>query len=279
MLKKLFELVLFGSIFIGCCTVALCMQTNIVLGLPLNPPYFYVFVFGATLTQYNLHYVTKTSAIDGSRRLQWSLKNRKTHFLLLGIGVIMIIYSLFGFSLYHFGVLILLGGIAFFYSFPMLFLGKRIKDFGILKILTLVLLWTLVTVWFPANRMGYDPAEFAFIFFRRFVFMFVLCLLFDIKDGPVDRLQGIRTLGVMLSKKSAHLLCYALLTLFVLMSLGHYLFAPGDGFFLAMLLSAIATGYIVYATRNNNSDVLYLAGVDGMMLLQFLLVYVFSLNL
>lgn len=211
MLKKLFEFVLFGSIFIACCTVALCMQTNIVLGLPFNPPYFYVFVFGATLAQYNMHYVAKTSAIVGSRRLQWSLKNRKIHFILLGIGVSMIIYSLFGFSLYHFGILILLGCIAFFYSFPMLFLGKKIKDFGILKILTLVLLWTLVTVWFPANRMGYEGVSFAFVFFKRFVFMFVLCLLFDIKDAPIDSMQGNPDAGRKARQKNSTfgLLCFS----------------------------------------------------------------------
>lgn len=279
-IKKFFDFILFGSIFISCCTVAFCMQTNILLGLPLNHFAFYVFVFGATLTHYNLHYVAKKVAVVNSERLHWTMNNFPTHFILIAIGVGLIIYSLTTFQLQHFLILILLGAIAVVYSFPVIPFGKRkrIKDYGILKITTLTLLWTLVTVWFPVNLMPFDGVLFTVIFIKRFVFMFLLCLLFDIRDAPVDESQNIKTLAVWLGKDAAYKLCFILLWVFVIFSVGEAIYFEGH-FLGAFIISAIATGLIIQYSKKNNDDITCLAGVDGMMLLQALLVYLFSLKL
>src|SRR5690606_14002425 len=97
------------------------------------------------------------------------------------------------FHLEHFVILALLGCIAVLYSFPFLPFGKkrRIKDYGFLKIITLALLWTLVTVWFPANRWEIDHGLFTLVLAKRFVFMFVLCLMFDVRDIPIDSKEHI----------------------------------------------------------------------------------------
>ena len=120
MFKKISEIFLFGSIFISICAVAMCIETNLLLRLPLNNTTFYLFVFGATLVQYNLHYFFKTVAVAGSKRLAWSLKNRNMHKVFIAVGVTLILYSLFSFRLHHFIILLVLGAIAFLYSFPFL---------------------------------------------------------------------------------------------------------------------------------------------------------------
>ena len=279
--KKAWELILFGSIFIASCAVAFCMETNILLGLPLNSFSFYGFVFGATLVQYNLHYLVKTIAVKDSIRLVWSQRNKTIHLLLLIIGIILILFSFFSFHLKHFIVLLCLGCVAFLYSFPFLPFGKkrRIKDYGFLKIITLALLWTLVTVWFPVNNMRYDPYLFLFVFVKRFVFMFVLCLLFDVRDIEIDSKEKINTLAVMIGKKKAYSVSYLLLIVFVIFSFAQYFYFPQTGFLIAMLISAIVTYVTIEFTKKDNSDFIYLAGIDGMMLLQAMLIYVFSLKL
>lgn len=280
-LKKISSFILFGSIFIAACAVGFCMETNILLGVPLNSFSFYSFVFGATLVQYNLHYLVKTIAVKDSERLAWSMKNKMIHIILLVSGCVLILYSLFSFHLEHFMILIGLGGIAFLYSFPFLPFGKkkRIKDYGFLKIITLSLLWTLVTVWFPVNDMDVNTKLFLFVLVKRFVFMFILCLLFDIRDEEIDSKEKINTLAVKLGKKKSYILSYFLLALFVLLSFTQYLLFPQTGFFLAMVISAIFTFITVELTKKTNSDFIYLAGIDGMMILQALLVYLFSLKL
>jgi uncharacterized membrane protein len=140
--KKLAEFVLFGSIFIGLCVVALCIETNLLLHVPLNTCSFYCFVFGATLVQYNLHYLFKTTAVNNSQRLAWSFKNKTIHKVLLSTGITLILFSFVSFRLHHFIILAVLALIAFLYSFPVIPFGKRkrIKDYGFLKIITLALM-------------------------------------------------------------------------------------------------------------------------------------------
>jgi 4-hydroxybenzoate polyprenyltransferase len=279
--RKISEFILFSSIFISLCAVALCMETNILLGLPLNHFSFYCFVFGATLAQYNLHYFAKTVAVTGSHRQAWSQNRKQLHFILLVIGGLLILFSFFSFHLKHFLILGCLGAISFLYSFPFLPFEKkrRIKDYGFLKIMTITLLWTLVTVWFPVNTMPVADKLFLLIFLKRFVFMFVLCLLFDVRDIEVDSKDNINTLAVMMGKKNSYLLSYILLIVFVILCLVQYFYFPQTGFLIAMLISAAATFLTIELTKKTNSDFLFLAGIDGMMLLQAVLVFLFGLKL
>lgn len=280
-MKKLLEFILFSSIFIAACAVVFCIETNILLGLPLNSFSFYCFVFGATLLQYNLHYSTKKIAVKNSERLRWSHNNKKLHFFLLVVGGLLIFFSFFSFHLRHFIILACLAAISFLYSFPFLPFGKkkRIKDYGLLKIVTLALLWTLVTVWFPVSNMPADRMLFMFVFVERFIFMFVLCLLFDLRDIEIDRKEKINTLPVMLGRKKSYNLSYALLILFLAITLLQYFYLPQLSFFIAMVLSSLITFIMIERTKKTNTDFVYLAGIDGMMLLQAILVYLFSLNL
>jgi 4-hydroxybenzoate polyprenyltransferase len=160
-------------------------------------------------------------------------------------------------------------------------MGKRrkIKDYGFLKIVTLSLLWTLVTVWFPVNTMHVDNWLFFLVFIKRFIFMFVLCLLFDLRDIEIDREERINTLPVKLGKAACYRLSYALLILLLLLSVVQYIYIPQLSFLVAVVISLLITFWVIEQTKKNNSDIIYLAGIDGMMLLQAVLIYAFSLNL
>ena len=278
MIRKTIEFILFSSVFIACCAVAMCIETSLLMHLPLNSLSFYSFVFGATSVQNNLHYLVKRNAVKGSRRMTWSMRNRSFHLGMIAFGSGLIIFSLFSFHLHHFIFLLLLGAIACLYSFPVLPFQnkKRLKDFGVLKITTLALLWTLITVWFPVNQMNFNVISFGLVFLRRFVFMFILCLLFDIRDTEVDSQENIRTIPVIIGSHKSYIICYSFLSLFVLLSLIQFLHSPELLPLSVMLASAVATLFTIKYTKKHNSDFIYLALVDGMMLLQALLVIITS---
>ena len=274
-MKKLADLLVFGAIFISCCAVALCMETNILLGIPLNHWSFYCFVFGATLVQYNLHYYFKQPTGFPSERDDWSVRHRGTQKGLLALGTLLILGSVGFLQPRHFGVLAVLSLVALFYSLPLLPFGKRrLKEYGYLKILLLSLEWTLVTVWFPADQSGIDPTSYWLVFARRFIFMFVLCLLFDIRDAEADRAAGIRTLPVRMGLPRPYLLADLLLLVFLLASAWQLARTGQFVFFHAMLLSAACTRLVIQLSKSRNNDYVYLAAVDGMMLLQAILVAV-----
>lgn len=281
MFKKIIGIFFFGSIFISLCAVALCIETNLLLHLPLNSISFYLFVFGATLLQYNLHYLFKITASVQSGRFNWSEQNRYVYKLLIAFAIALIMYSLFSFQFRQLPVLVLFGIIAFVYSFPILPFKnkKRIKDFGLLKIITLALLWTLVTVWFPVEDLILSDLSLQLIFLRRFVFIFLLCLLFDIRDIDSDKKENIKTLAVKLGIETSYRLCFILLLIFIVLSVIQLVNNNNLVELVAMLLSAAATAMVILYTRRNKSDYVYMVGVDGMMLLQALLVITGSIYL
>lgn len=257
----------------------MCIETNLLLHLPLNSTTFYFFVFGATLFQYNLHYLIKKKAVDNSIRFQWSQKNKETHLLLIIGGLILIISSLFTFRLHHFIFLGILGIITLLYSQPILPFKtkKRIKDFGLLKIFTLVLMWTLVTVWFPADQASVGLLSFQLVFLRRFIFIFVLCLMFDIRDEPVDKMENIRTMPVTTGLKNSYNIAYILLGSFLAISVFQFYYNHNLIELNAMIISCFVTAFMIHFSKKNNSDIVYLAGIDGMMILQAALVIIGSI--
>ena len=274
MIKKLTEFVIFGSIFIALCAVGLCMETSFLLHLPLNNLGFYTFIFGSTLAQYNLHYLIKKTALSGSIRFIWSSKNKKYHKALFIFGCILIFLSLFSFHITHFFALGCMSAISLLYTLPILPFKnkKRIKDFGLLKIITLALLWTLVTVWFPLVEAHFETISFTLIFIRRFIFIFILCLVFDIRDMQIDGSSKIKTLPIILGVKVSLLICYLMLLLFVIITSVDYYFFNDSVQFYCMILSALITWIFILFYNKKRNDFYYLAGIDGMMLLQSVIV-------
>ncbi|MCU0384601.1 MAG: UbiA family prenyltransferase [Flavihumibacter sp.] len=272
-MRNLADFLLFSAVFIGLCAVALCWETNTLLGLQSGHWSLYSFVFGATLLQYNLHYFFKKQHAFKSERQDWSIRNRTTQKILVGFGLVLIGFSIFWLEPRHFVVLVVLAALASLYSFPLLpLVRKPLKEYGLLKIVLLSLEWTLVTVWFPADQQGVDMTSYWLVFFRRFLFMFVLCLLFDLRDKELDAVNGIRTLPVRLGTKATYQLADGLLLLFLVISIVQ-LFRTGNyPFFHAMLLSAALTRFVIQQTKKINNDYIYLAGIDGMMLVQAILV-------
>ena len=203
--------------------------------------------------------------------------NKTTHCLLITTGIIPVIMSLFSFGIYQFIFLFVSGIITLLYTVPVLPFKskKRIKDFGILKIVTLALIWTLVTVWFPAGQEA-NTGSFQLIFAGRFIFIFILCLVFDMRDVGVDSIENIRTIPLIAGRQNAYRIIYFFLILFILISLLQYFSTKNFIQFNAMLISAFATFFVVKISRKQHSDFFYLACIDGMMLLQAMLVIIDS---
>lgn len=231
------------------------------------------------MVQYNLHYLVKKNAHSNSSHFKWSNKNYTTHLFLTGAGMFSLIIALFNFKLHHYLLLLVFGIITLLYSLPVLPLAnkKRLKDFGILKIIMLVLLWTLVTVWFPVDQVNIKDTSFILIFIRRFIFLFALCLVFDIRDIEIDTIEKIKTIPIIIGVTKTYILSYILLSLFILISLIQHLQVHDPGQLNAMMLSAGATFVMIEYIKKNKSDITYLACIDGMMLLQAMLVIIGSI--
>ncbi|HVB04586.1 MAG TPA: UbiA family prenyltransferase [Chitinophagaceae bacterium] len=277
---QLLKSFIYGAFFISLCAVALCMETSRELGLPFNHLTFYLVVFSATLGQYNFHYLIKNNGVADSERFRWSGEHKQLHLLFNLLGAVGLLIGLIHLNIRHIIALGIIAAITVLYSFPVLPFRKkrRLRDFGLLKILVLSLVWTLITVWFPVIREGSINFAFLIVFATRFLFIFTLCLAFDIRDARIDAAQGTNTIPVALGERMSYRII--LVTLLGFAGLCVWLFKINLQFmqFNAMIISATATYFIIEYSRRNHSDMVYLAGIDGMLFLQAMLVLISGLK-
>jgi len=163
---------------------------------------------------------------------------------------------------------IILGVFAFSYFLPVLPFKnkKRIRDFGWLKIAVLAAVWTTATSVLPILYWRKQVTTFPFEIMLRLVFIFTLCVLFDIRDMQKDRESNIDTLPHKVGIMNSYRLVHLALLLFAALSIIQYARFPVAGRLAAAFITATATWVVAGYLRKNPSDRAYAALADGVML-------------
>jgi 4-hydroxybenzoate polyprenyltransferase len=77
---------------------------------------------------------------------------------------------------------------------------RLFKRSGIFKTILLAFTWACVTVYMPLNLSLTDITAAAwFVLIRRFLFMLILCIIFDNRDSAIDKIRGIKSLSTEIS--------------------------------------------------------------------------------
>lgn len=268
MFNRFVSWVLYTSLFAAFCAAGLCLATEQLL-LRRFPPVFsalHALVFGSTLLVYNTHYLLKKA--EHSDRFDWTQRHHFWHYAFWLMGMVLCAGSVFFLPASVWEACVWLAVLSFTYSIPLLpFKEKRrLKDFGFLKILVLTSVWTIVTSVLPMLYWRLPLAAYPFEIALRFVFMFVLCMAFDVRDMQTDYESRILTLPNRIGVRNAYRLMYGAVALFVLLCFVQFL-RYGEAARLAG--SCAAAVYVLWAidyTRRHPSDKAYLLYVDGAML-------------
>lgn len=268
--------VLYTSLFAALCSTGLCMATERLL-LNRVPALFsalHLLVFCSTLLVYNTHYLVKKSTAEISDRFAWSQHFRLWHYLFWGAGFAGCLFSIFFLPPAIWEACVWLGVLSFAYSLPLLpFKNKRrIKDYGWVKIMVLTAVWTIVTSVLPMLYWGKPLAGYPFEIVIRFIFMFTLCVAFDIRDMQTDLDAGIITVPNIIGLKNSYRLMDITIIIFLLFSIIQYFRYPSVSRLSAEVITAIITRMVIVYAKNHPSDKAYLGLVDGMMLLYAILV-------
>lgn len=253
------------------------MQTSLLLHTSLSSPLFYCFIFGATIFQYNLPYVITVRRQQIQAKLL-SFTHINFHHWLARLGLMCMMISLSSLTRWQLLLFSCIGILTLMYSFSLLpfIKGKRLKDFGFVKILSLTVLWVTVTVVVPVAGNNVSNSSLLFLCVLRLLYLWVLCLLFDIRDITIDNNAGIKTIPVLLGKGHTRLLCYLLTGVFLVLSV-YFAFQTQNIFVLnAYIISATATFFVIWLSNTYTSALFHLTCVDGLMLLQALLIIIGS---
>lgn len=264
---KWFHFILSHSIFIAVCAMALAFQTAQLLQLR-NNLFVYGFVFFATISSYNFYWILSKSAFAGKIVLSEIIKKEATNFFLFLTATAGMAFCFFKSALpiNHVFVAILL---TVLYSIPLLpfrFLYFTRKA-GVLKTILLAFTWTYVTVFIPIQKsyLLLDNAD-LFIITRRFLFMLMLCIIFDNRDKAVDKIRGLHSLATDLSPAVLRILIY---TIFVIL-FGSNFFYKDYGITLAqsvaLQISTLALLMTYFYSAKKRNYFFYYFIVDGLML-------------
>ncbi len=275
---KWLHFILSHSIFIAFCAVALALQTAQLLHFS-NSVFVYGFIFSATLCSYNFYWLLSKFSFADNPSIAGLLK-------IEFIAVLLLVLSAAGllFCLWHSAIpvnyVITAVLLTILYSIPLLpfkfllFTGRR----GVLKTILLAITWTYVTGFIPMQKsyMMLGNAD-LFIITRRFMFMLILCIIFDSRDIAVDKIRGLRSLATDLNPKALRYLIYTIFACLFASNFfsGYYGITLYQSIALQTSTMAMLIVYL-YSTKKQGYYFYYFV-VDGLMLFSALTTWIASI--
>ena len=262
------QFILSHSIFISLCAVALCSQTYILLHLPVDPSMMGL-IFFSTLGSYNFYWILSKFYFKRTRDISIFLQDHASNLLML-------IIAAGGIAWYLVTIpavipsFIMAGILTIFYSLP-LWPVKALaftRRAGFMKTVLLAFTWTYVTVLIPVQQLGL-PAfgqDTLLLFGARFLFMLMLCIIFDSRDIHVDKLRSLRSLATDVNKQTLQMIMAAVFTGYLLMGILLRIYYDDGRQVLAFLITGLVTLQVYRMSLRKQEYLFYYFGVDGLML-------------
>ena len=276
--RAFFNLLLYGNFWIAACAAAMTLQTLYITAGTLKVTPYVGFVFFSTLMLYAFHRIIGLKKVKPftDRGRYFVIEKYKNHiFVYAVIGAIgaLSCFFMLDFSLQI--ALVLPALLSLGYVIPVLKGAKRLRDIDHIKIYLVAVVWAWVTVGLPLIEVADFPGWFAAagLFAERAFFIFAITLPFDIRDLKIDEHTGVRTIPAQIGTVKAKSLATLLLVLcsgcaFFLVLFTFYTFYTGVG----ILLSCYIADALIQKADHRDDDYFFTFGIDGLMILQFILV-------
>ena len=274
---KLLYFIVSHAIFIAVCAVALCFQTSLLLHINL-PVELYAFIFFSTICSYNFYWLLSGYAFAKQPVVTY-LKLRYSNMLVFCVsagGMLFFVCQL-TYLLPVIGISILL---TLLYAVPLM--PFRIFHFtrraGLLKTFLLAFTWAFVTVYIPYRQAGSgNILTLAMLFNNRFLFMLMLCIIFDARDTNVDKVRGLQSLTTQVSPAVIRFIMLAIFTVYIIngILLRVYFHEPMQ--IPALIMTSLVTAFVYMLSVKKQGYLFYYFGVDGLMLFSALASYLASI--
>lgn len=280
-LIKIIDLILYSNLWIALAALAMTLQTQLfLLGKAQYSPYW-IFVFSGSLFLYALHRIVgleKAKPFQEAGRYQ-VIATFKHHIKLYAALSILVSAYFFFLLPFHLQLSLFLPALlSLAYVIPVLKGKKRLRDIHFVKVFLIAIVWTWLTVILPALELGLEQQLCTLLMcLERVCFVFAITIPFDIRDLEIDQFNKVKTIpsryGIKKSKAIALFLlamalCFAYLNLYTL--------GISASQFLAYLLSSSIAAFLIVKSTGNRHDYFYTGLLDGTMILQAVLVFLFT---
>jgi hypothetical protein len=276
----------FGNYFYGVCAVALSIEANLQQQYPLNDSYYYVLVFTLTTWFYTIAYITDPSLSSSQNpRTNWYIQNRKFvrqsqwFCLIISISILLYILYTYWYELWHIPVnqllpLLLTPIMAVFY-YGLSFLPQyNLRKIGWLKPFVIGFTWagliTIAPVIFHhlTHQSGQGISSIGWwLLLKNFMFISVLCIMFDIKDYAADSNHNVKTFVV---RRGLRFTIFSIILPLTIAGLISFLIFGTYKHFtqtrlMINVLPFIAMISVCYALQERRNIFFYLIIIDGLM--------------
>ena len=265
---KIFHFILSHSIFISLCAAGLSLQTVQLLSLPLNG-YLLAFIFFATLGGYNTYWMV--SKVSAARHVPLPVFFRKSASTVIVILIALggMLYSMTHLHLVMYNIVITFILLAL-YALPLLPVKNLFfaRKMGFLKTVLLAFTWAHVTIMIPLQISILQlPSNGILLFCSRFLFMLMLCVIFDKRDAAMDKIRGMHSMATDISHSLLYFLMLFIFAIYVVIScmLSSYGITRLQS--AALLIAGVVTLVLYFISLKRKDYVFYYFVVDGMMFL------------
>jgi hypothetical protein len=284
------KFIFFGNYFYGLCAVALSIEASLQQQYPLNSLLYYTIVFCATTIYYTKAYITEVTADTSNKRSLWYVQFRRFVFfsqilftIITAAGSIVFLrknwFSITHLSLLNWALIVVFPAVAALYYGVN---SKRLKRYnlrntGWLKPFVIGFAWAGAVTIYPVLFYSIDQGLVfiptlvgIFLFVKNFMFITVLCIMFDIKDYAVDYNHHLKTFVVKMGLRKT--IFYIIIPLCII-GLGSFvLYAVARHFHIMKILintlPFIALISVAYSLHRRKSILYYLIIIDGLMLVK-----------
>ena len=278
--KRISDLILFGNIWVALGTFFLIQSSVIQIGSNDHLISFSFLSFFATLFVYNfqrIFYKPQEDISLHSIRRKWIFENQLSIKLLSFTGFAGVVITFFYNDpkiIFYLSPLLLLS-LAYFVPYV------KLRKSPWFKLLTLVTVWTMVTAVVPIllSHSGLFKENNILHVMVRFSFMLAICIPFDIRDLKIDEADNISTLPHLIGENRTRLVAVIFMILYIMLIIVEFdrmMFSTKV--FVALLLSAVINAVFVYMSNSKRSEYFYVAGLDGTMILQGVLLLIGASN-
>jgi hypothetical protein len=288
--QSIIKIIFFGNYFYGICAVALAIEASLQQHYPINDVIFYTALFAATTWYYTKAYVTEQTALTVNQRTNWYIQyknfvNRSQLILEIILGICLVFFvishgeNLLHLRPIHFFLVLVFPVIAgLYYGIETKIIGNfNLRKIGWVKPFVIGFTWAgLVTVypvvyyWIVSNSKPEITLINLFLFVKNFMFVTVLCIMFDIKDYAMDYNSQLKTFVVNHGLRKT--IFYILIPLSVA-GLGSFLIYGfiRDFSIQRMILNTIPFLLMImvaYSMHRRKRIMYYLILIDGLMLVK-----------
>jgi len=289
----LVKTIFFGNFFYGLCAVALAIEANMQQGLPLNSIEFYLLLFASTVWYYTLAYTHDPSNDSINERSAWYKNNVKKMRWIEAFSIGTSIFLLFRlYNNYAIGI----GTITPFeylllFIFPVvglfyygLSVGNifhlNLRKVGWLKPFVIAFVWAGSTTIYPAifqqiehnSIFEWGTVLSLWLFIKNWIFITILCIMFDIKDYASDHNKQLKTFVVRTGLRKTISFIIIPMTIagfsaFVAFALAHHFHT------IRIILNSIPFILLIvvaFSLYQRKPILYYLAIIDGQMLIKAL---------